>query len=436
MDGAAPSPPERLPPWRGLVVLLGGEGVQRALSFAAVWLVARRLPSADFAPVEVALSALMFGALVVELGFPLLAAREVARDRGAETRLFGPVVALQLAAAALLVALAWGGRAAGMLGPELGRLLPIYALSLLLLPWLAPWSFQGRGEMEWVAAPGVLRQALFLAGVALLVHGSDDLALLPWAEVAAVGGAALLAQAARRRRLARERQARPAAPSMPRPAPVALLAEAAPMGLSQLLWVLRMYLATLLLWRLVPQKESVSNYAVAHRVMMVMQAVLTMYFTNLYPGLARAARGAREALRRLLLRSSALAVGGALALALAVAAGAEPLLALLWKPEFCNAESAACLRALAFVLPLLACRGHARMTLIALGRGRLELACSVAGSVALAALIPWWTARDGAVGAAEALLAAEGLGLLLTVFALCVAWRTGGRIEPMPAGGA
>lgn len=415
---------------RGLFVLLTGEGAQRLLSFVAIWLLSNRLAPADYAAVEVSLSAMMFAALFVELGFPLLAAREVARDPTAEQRLAPTVLRLQCGAAVLLVALAWLARAAGWLGPELGTLLPVYAASLLLLPWLVPWAFQGRGAMHWIAAPGVLRQGLFLLLTAALVRSSGDLARLPWLEVVAVGGAALLAQWAWRRGRIGGRSA-----IGPAPGATAMLREAAPMGVSQLLWALRMFLATLLLWHLVP-KEAVGRYAVAHRVMMVLQAVLTMYFTNLFPGLSRAARGPRAILKPLLLRSTAIAVGGTLALALCVAANADGLLRLLFRPELCDAESASCLRLLVAVLPLLACRGHARMTLLAFGRSRLELVCSVAGTLALAALIPWWTRQSGVAGAAMALLVAEGFGLLLTLAAFAAAWRDRALPVRRVAGGA
>jgi O-antigen/teichoic acid export membrane protein len=158
--------------------------------------------------------------------------------------------------------------------------------------------------------------------------------------------------------------------------------------------------------------------------MMVLQAILSLYFANLYPGLSRAAVGEPARLRRLLLQSVALAGVGALLLALAAAVKAEPLLWLIYRGnELCNATSAECLRWLVLVLPLLALRGHARMTLLAFGRGRLELLASLAGTAALALLIPWWTVRCGVAGAAQALLAAEALGLVLTVGALAVAWR-------------
>lgn len=413
----------RLPPWRGLLLLLCGEGLQRGLSFVAIGLLTRRLTRPEYAPIEVALAVLMFGALFVELGLPLLAAREVARAPGAARRLARPVVALQCGAAALLLAAAVVARACGLLDRELAPLLPIYLASLLLLPALLPWLFQGLGAMGLVAAPGVVRQGLFLLGVFVLVQGDGDVAVLPWIEVAAVGGAALLAQVAwwrRRGSLAIEAGGASAA------APAQLLREAAPMGLSQLLWSLRMFLATLLLWKLLPegQRAQVADYGVAHRVMMLLQALLTMYFTNLYPTLARAVVRSREELGRLLRRSAALAAGAALLAAGSFASGAEPLLATLFGAELANPQSIRCLRLLLFVVPLLALRGHFRLTLLALGRGRGELAVSSAGTLLLAVLLPSLTAAEGASGAASALLIAEAAGMVATAALFARAWRT------------
>lgn len=426
----------RLPPWRGLLLLLCGEGLQRALSFVAIGLLTRRLSRPAYAPIEVALAVLMFGALFVELGLPLLAAREVARAPGSARRLARPVVALQCAAAALLLVAAIVARGCGLLGRELALLLPVYFASLLLLPALLPWLFQGLGAMGLVAAPGVVRQGIFLLGVFVLVQGDGDVAALPWIEVAAVGGAALLAQFAwwrRRSALVSEAGgaaaaaggATAAAPAAT-PAPAELLREAAPMGLSQLLWSLRMFLATLLLWKLLPEGEraQVADYGVAHRVMMLLQALLTMYFTNLYPTLARAVVRSRDELGRLLRRSAALAAGAALLMAGSFASGAEPLLATLFGVELANEQSVRCLRLLLFVVPLLALRGHFRLTLLALGRGRGELAVSCAGTLLLAALLPALTASEGASGAAWALLIAEAAGMVATAALFARAWRT------------
>ncbi|MBM4013830.1 MAG: hypothetical protein FJ293_02560 [Planctomycetes bacterium] len=424
----APAPP-RPSPLRGLLLLLCGEGFQRVLSFFAIAGLAVRLDRRDYAALEVTLSTLLFATLVVELGLPLLGAREVARDPGCERRLAAPILRLQFCAAALLVAAAWLGRASGLLAPRLASLLAPYATSLLLLPLLLPWAFQGRQAMEWVAAPGVVRQGVFLLLTALLVRDSGDLARLPWLEVAAVAAAAGLAQWAWRR----------ASPPGLRLVPAegessvgagALLREAAPMGASQLLWVLRMFLATLVLWALVAAEE-VADYAAAHRVMMVLQAVLSLYFANLYPALSRAVLGPPARLRTLLLQSVAIAGSGALLLALAAAVKAEGILLLIYRGnDLCNPVAAECLRWLVLVLPLLAVRGHARMTLLAFGRGRLELLVSLAGTVVLAVLIPWWTAARGVPGAAQALLAAEAVGLALTLLALLAAWRSRAPVSP------
>ncbi len=410
----------RLPSFRGLFVLLTGEGCQRAISFIAIWRLTQKLGQASYAPVEVACAAMMFATLVVEMGFPLLGAREVARDPCAAAALVPKVVATQLGAALLLVASAFVASAVGWLDADLARLLPVYSLSLLALPFLLPWVFQGLGRMGWVAAPGVLRQTLFLLVTVLLVGGPGDLARLPWAEVGAVAAAAVVAQIGYRRfgqRLA----------IAPRAAfEKELVRAAVPMGISQLLWVLRMYLPTLLLWRLVA-RESVANYGIAHRVMMVMQALLTMYFTNLYPALSRAVRGPPAALRKLLLQSLLIAAGGTLAVALAIAAKAEGLLLQVFRSSYANAESAECLKLLALVIPVLAFRGHARMTLLSMGRARIELLCSVAGTLLLALLIPWWTHQRGVGGAALALLVAEVAGTVLTFLALWHALRATGR---------
>ncbi len=415
----------RLPSWRGLTVLLGGEGTQRGLSFVAIWLLTQRMTREQYAPVEVALAALMFAALVVELGLPLLGAREVARQPTHALSLVRPVVGLQLVTALVLAGLAFVARAAGWIDGVLAQLLPVYALSLLLLPWLVPWLFQGLGAMAWVAAPGVLRQGLFLAGVAVWVTDGERIARLPWIEVAAVGGAAALAQLAWRKRTAALRAVGAiGAIGEPRalPSRSALLREAAPMGLSQFLWALRMFLATLLLWNLV-ERPAVADYGVAHRVMMILQAVITMYFTNLYPTLSRAAVGPRPELARLLVRSLSIATGGALLLAGGIAVAAPWLLHTLFRAEFANAQSIRCLRLLIFVIPLLALRGHFRMTLLSMGRGRLELMVSIGGTLLLAALIPSLARAQGASGAALSLLIAEAAGTAATAIAFSMAWR-------------
>jgi O-antigen/teichoic acid export membrane protein len=186
----------RLPPFRGLVMLVAGEGASRALSFVAIALLTRRLGVSAWAPVAVALTVVQFGALFVEAGMRLFGAREVARDAAAATRLVRPIVSTQLVMAGAFVVFTTLAAATAILDPALGELLPGYAASLLALPLYVPWIFQGRGEMEWVAGPQVVRFAVFLALSALVVGSPSDVGRLPWIECASMVAGAVVASVA------------------------------------------------------------------------------------------------------------------------------------------------------------------------------------------------------------------------------------------------
>lgn len=410
-----------LPPIGSLVTLLSGEAASRALSFVAIAVLTRRLGPLGWAPVAVALTALQFGTLFVESGLRLYGAREVARDRANGVRLVGPIVTAQLLlvlpvlAGALVI---WGF---GLTAPDLAQLLPGYAVSLLLLPLAVPWLFQGYGEMQWVALPQVVRFAVFLVLSVLLVTSPARMGLLPWLETASMTGAAAVAFIILRRRHG----------IVPRPAPIRaidreLVSESTPMAGTQMLWVVRMYLPTLLLWQLA-SKEDVAQFDVSLRVLMVLQAFLTMYFVNLYTPLSQAAHSAPSRFRSLLVTSTMFA--GVLAVVGAVALNAAPgrLLGALFGGSYDTPAAAASLGLLGFVLPVLTIRGHAMFALIALGRQRVEMLCSLVGGILLAVLLLSWVPRAGAGGAALAMLCSETFGLVLTWTALAFLVR---RDEP------
>jgi O-antigen/teichoic acid export membrane protein len=407
----------RLPPLRGLVTLLAGEGLSRVLSFLAIALLTRRLGEAGWAPVAVALTAVQFGALFVESGMRLYGAREVARDPSAAPLLMRPVLSTQLWVAVALVAGASVIAGLGLTRPELGRLLPGYAVSLVALPFFVPWLFQGLGTMQWVAVPQVARYSAFLLLSAALVTSPLRVTWLPWVEAASMAGGAFIAVWAARRvgtpiRFARTRAFDPA-----------VLREAVPIAASQLLWVVRMYLPTALLWKMAAE-VSVARFDVSHRVLMVLQALLTMYLTNLYTPLSRDVRGPRRRFVGLLLASTGLAAATAILATAALSVRPGALLGVLNGAAFDNPEAAASLRIIALLVPVLAIRGHAHYALIALRRQRRELGCAVAGSVLLVALLLLWVPTGGAPAAARAMLVSESFGLVLTWVALAHTLRT------------
>lgn len=412
---AAAEPKWQLPPIRGLVTLLAGEGLSRVFSFLAIALLTRRLGPAGWAPVAVALTAVQFGALVVESGMRLYGAREVARDGAAAGRLLPPVLATQVVVAALIAALgvvAWWGE---LVDPDLGRLLPGYALSLLALPFFVPWVFQGHGEMQWVAVPQVVRFGAFLILSAAIVVAPERANLLPWIEVAAMGIGAAVAVVALRRYDARVTF------DLSRAFDREVMREAIPIAGSQVLWVLRMYLPTLVLWKLAA-RESVAHFDVAHRVLMVIQALQSVYLANLLTPLSRAGKESRQRFFSLLLAATALAGVAAAAGAVVLAAIPGPILGLLNGAEFNNPEAAAALTILSLVIVVIVVRGHAHYALVAAGYQRRELACAFVSTTVLAGLLVWWVPSGGSGGAALAMLVAESVGLVITWAAL---WHAG-----------
>lgn len=395
-----------------LLVLGLGEALSRVFAFIAMGYLYRVLGEQHYGRLESTLAVMMFGTLLVEMGLSVVGAREVARRPAEGASLVGRVVSWQL-----LLALATNALLATVviglgLDPVRRRLLLGFGLSLILLPFSLYWLFQGRSQMLRYAAPRALRYAVFLTAVLLLVKTPGDVGRLPWAEVLAVGGMGLgflllYWQGGERLRLwPRERL------------DTKLLLEGLPVGGSNLIWALRMYLPFLLLDGLAGP-AAVAVYGAAHRVLMVYQGGLDVYFTRLLPMLSETSARSRTALRRLLGNSLHLLFWPTVALALVVTWQARTIIGLIF-----GAPDAGVLLAVLFWLaPVLALRRHGRLTLICLGRQRAELLCSIAGVLLLLALLAPLNALYGAVGAAWAMLASEALATLLTWLVLAARLR-------------
>ena len=404
-DSASASLPGRreattLPPFRGLSVLVVGELLARVLSFLAFTVITRRLGPDAFGPVAVSLACLQVATLLVESGLPLIGAREVARDRLRAPGLLAEILTIQWRVALGLVFASFVALLSGVISGPLGALVPAYALTLLLLPPAARWLFQGLDEMRWIAWPQVTRYAAFLVLTMAWVKGPDDWRRLPWLELASLALSTSLCVIVLR--------AKGLSLSSPRERTPGLLSEAVLVGTTQLAWVVRMYLPTLILWSTVTVAD-VGRFDVAHRVFIVLQGLLDMYFVNVYPTLARATAAPRPELRALLSHSLLLTAGATLVAVLVGVPSARWTLGLLFGSSFAGPESVASLRWLLCALPVVAWRAHSRLVLIALRRPGFEVCASVLGIVVVATLSLAWAGRYGIAGAAAAILASEVL---------------------------
>jgi O-antigen/teichoic acid export membrane protein len=273
--------------------------------------------------------------------------------------------------------------------------------------------------MVWFAAPQVLRQATFLLIVWLMVAGPGDVTRLPAAEIAgiALAGAAY-ALLARRRGLSLRLNLRGALDRD-------LLRESLPIGGTNFIWALRMYLPIVALL-FVAGPETTALFGVSHRIVMVFQSLLGVYFTNLFPTISQVARDTGR-LTRLLQRSLGLTILLTTAGATLVLFIPSLILGTVYGPAFVRGDSVWTLALLTWLIPILAWRRHGTSALIAMNRQADELWCSVGGIAVLVAFILPASSYAGAIGAVSVMLMSELAASALTW------WRTQVAIKAQPA---
>ncbi|MFO0839373.1 MAG: oligosaccharide flippase family protein [Phycisphaerae bacterium] len=395
---------------RNLGILAFGELLTRALTIVAFVHLARALQPETYGQVELTLAIMMFATLIVDQGFAVLGARDVAREPACEAVLAGRIVSIQLVMALLGVALLAGMSALLPIARSLRILLMGYAVSLLAYPFLLGWLFQGRREMGWYALGQVARQAVF-AGLAItLVRAPQDIARLPPAEIAAVSvSAALLTGAyfARGGRLA----IRPLARENWK-----ILRHNLPIAGSNLIWVARMFGPIVLVSALLGSAAT-GYFGAAHRIMMLLQTLMAVYFINLLPTLSRAAVST-ERLAGVLESSLPFLAWTCVLGAIFAAVASNRAIGLLYGRAFVDGGAAITFATLVWIVPILAVRRHLVSSLVALHRQVDEFRCSISGLVSLAALLIVLTPVWGALGAAAAMVLSELLATALTWRAL------------------
>lgn len=379
-------------------ILSGGELISKLLAFAAFAYLARVLGPESFGYLEFALALVFFLTLISELGLGPFGAREVAKEPEAARRMAVHIVFLRsllVAAALLLLALLvillnkpWPVR----------RLLLFYGLTLLGLPGLLPWLFQGRDRMHYVAAASIIRWAIFSAGVILYVSGPDRIWAVPLIEGVAIGSAALFYLRSFSSSFGSLRQ------PIDRSFALSALVQALPIGASELVWALKVYFATILLGFVLPASE-VGWFAASHRIVISLHTFVWLYFFTLLPSIARSTQAPSEVLRGLMKPSIQFTAWSAIFLGIVGTAFAGPIIALIYGPQYEKAVPA--LKVLIWLIPLALMSGHYRYALIAYDRQRLEFFTAACGAALNILLNLFLVPLYGPLAAASALVASE-----------------------------
>jgi PST family polysaccharide transporter len=394
-----------------------GEFVGRALTFVAFAHLTRVLGPASFGLVEWTLAVMQLALLAVDQGLGVLGAREVARDPGSVSEFACRIASAQFILAVGVVLMLGAVAAAAPLDPVLRVLLAGFSLSLLGVPFILNWVFQGLNAMLAVASLQVLRQGAFLL-VVLSIAGSDDLYRLPLAEIAGVGVSAVsYALLMRQRGL-------PVRLDLRGGLDRALFRESLPIGAGHFIWALRMYLPAVLLLFLAG-REATAFFGVSHRIVMVVQTFLNVYFTNLFPTFSRAANDPNR-LHRLVNRSLLVTLAVTSLGALAMIVAAPTVLGVIYGAAFVRAESIQTLTTLIWLIPILAWRHHGTFALIATNRQRDDVRCALIGLGLLIGLVIPAAAIFGVTGVTLSILVSEFVTAAVTWSVLRTGPRRGG----------
>lgn len=396
--------------FKNFLSLAGAEIAAKALTFAAFAYLARIAGPYGFGYIEFAAAAVMCAGLIVEQGFNPFGAREIAKAPERTEALVSEIVLVRLLLAiGLYVALAIFALVFSRTILQT-KLLLLYGLSLLAMPLLLQWVFQGHDRMQTVAAIQVIRQLVFAALVFALVHQAPQIWLVGLAETIGLASAGLFGVWMYRRGLGGTIRLRWQFSSQ-------MLRGGMTIGLSQIFWVLKMTGATLILG-LIAAPEDVGYFGGAMRILMALHTFVWLYFFNLLPSMSRswaANDGSFAALIARSLRGVMLTslIGAGIWVAMAPLA-----VRIVYGQKFAPAGVA--LQWFAGVCAVAAISGHYRFGLIAAGQQTVEMWTALAGAIASVVLIPVGYSTAGVGGAAAGLFTAE-------VLVWGIAWWVGRR---------
>jgi O-antigen/teichoic acid export membrane protein len=389
---------------RNLALLVAGETSARLLSLAAVAYLARLLDTEGFGLISFAGALVGYFALGVNPGVDLIGTRRVARQPETLHRTVVTIQSLRLVFAVLAYAALTATAVVLPLRPEARRVILVTGLTLPAMGANLGWAFQGTERMAAVATATVSGQAVFLAGILLVVGGREQLLRVPLVQVAAeVTAAAILVV------LFVHHHGVPGDPP-DRPLARASLRETVPLFSGRAMRALAMSFDVLAL-QFYSGDASVGVYAASSRILLFLLSLTALYFTNLYPTLSRAASWEKASLRPLIglsLRFTALVgvgvgVGGFML--------AEPLVTSLFGVRYAASVTPFRVHIIALTIVMLA--GNYRAVLLAFGHQGADTRIVATGALLNVllnlALIP----RLGPTGAALAFLTAEGMILAL-----------------------
>lgn len=380
---------------RDFLLLSAGQLASKIIGFVAFAYLARSLGPESYGIVEYAVGLAVVAAMFVDWGMGPIGVRELAARPDRLNALAGLIPAARLAIACVAVpvlglAATWSGQSDATV-----KLIWLYALSLMAMPWKQDWLLQGREMMGAEALAQFIRMFAFAGGVLILVHTERDLLFVGIAEIAAVAIMVLYYLGVQRARIC------PLGLKFSIKEIRTLIREGASVGLSNMVWAFIQYMPLFMVAYMVGGL-ALAWFAAAHRIVTSLLTFSWIYHWNLYPTIARRAGTRAEDLAQLLHASCRVIAWGGVLVALLLTVLAEPLVVLGFGNAFAAAGPA--LAIFIWVLPVTLLSGHARWVLVAKGHQHRVLAANLTGAAVVLLLGLILTPKLEAIGASIAML--------------------------------
>jgi O-antigen/teichoic acid export membrane protein len=380
--------------------LSGSEALSKVLGFFAFAYLARMLGPSSYGMIEFALAITLWFNVAVEGGLGLLGAREIAKDPTSLKKLTSHIVVIRflIALIAFLLLVAFTFVALHHTPPLQRDIVLLYGLTLFCTPALIPWVFQGLDRMRWVAIFSLTRWFFFAAAVIIFVQYQEKIWMVPLAELVALSATAILNY------IVFVRAFGPPERAMDISFGVSLIRQALPIGITQIMWGLRIYLPTVLLGLLVGG-EQVGWFGGAHRIVISIHTFVWMYFFNLYPSLSRSTNQSVQDLEKLVGKSLQLVLWPAVFLSVTGTLLGEQIMGFVYGSSYI--EAARSFEILIWLIFVVLISGHFMYILIAYNRQWLELLSACCGAFLSLLLCLLLIPFHGFLGAALAVICSE-----------------------------
>jgi PST family polysaccharide transporter len=396
---------------QGFSILIASDLLGRVVTMLAFIQLARVLQPAIYGQLELTLAVLVFLIVIVDQGLTPLGSRQITRRPEEMNQLVKTIVSAQVVVSLGIL----------VIFPFLVIMLPLdrtlqllligYTISLLGYPFILNWVFQGKNKMVWVAIPQLARQLTLAVLVLVLLIRPERVLLMPLIELVSILVAVSLYQygflkvggriSIRVRGVFNQN----------------LFRESLPIAGSQIIWAIRLYLPTLLLGFLTTQAV-VGFFSAPQRIVMVLQALLVIYFTNLFPHLSRVSAESHHSLAQFLSSSIRLTFWPLLMITVLITILSPLLVGIFFGQAYLKPETVGTMAILIWIIPILVFRGHTRNAFLVINRQKEELICSIAGVIILVILsIPLILSRQS-IGAALAIVISEGVATALALWRL------------------